>query len=72
MGSYRKIFYDGGNGMRLGEVVELELDENGVGRLVEEDEDAEDGEDTAVEFSSRNDDGLLENEEGDTYLVPLD
>jgi len=70
--SYRKIYYDGGNGMCLGEVVEVELDEDGVARLESEDEDSEDGETCAEEFSSRNNDGLLENETGDTYLVPLD
>lgn len=58
---YRKVYYDGGNGACLGEIVEVELNDKGVATL--------DG----LEFSSRNDDGLLEDhEEGFVLLVPLD
>jgi hypothetical protein len=55
------VYFDGCNGACLGDVVELELNEEGVGVL--------DG----LEFSSRNDDGLLiDHEEGMTLLVPLE
>jgi hypothetical protein len=59
---YRALHFDGGNGWCLGDVVDVEPveGEEGVYRL--------DGQ----EFSSRNDDGLLEDaDEGMTLLVPL-
>ena len=60
---YTELSFDGCNGWRLVGQVEPEEKEDGV--FVLKDEDGEER-----EFSSRNDDGLLENEEGDTLLVP--
>jgi hypothetical protein len=57
---FRRIFFDGCNGMRLGELVDAEPDEKG---RIEVDE---------LEFFSRNDDGLYEDtDDGQTYLVPV-
>ena len=56
--TYRKVFYDGGNGARLGELVEAEPNDEGVVFVDDQ------------EWGSRNDDGLLSSEEGD-LLVPV-
>lgn len=61
---YTQIYYDGCNGFKNGGTVEAEPDSEG--RIVLKDEDGGD-----VSFGSRNDDGLLENEEGDRLLVPV-
>ena len=57
---FRKVFYDGCNGMRLGDFVEAEPDEEGAITLDDQ------------EFGSRNEDGLYEDEEGQSFLVPCD
>lgn len=62
---YREVYGDGCNGFRLGEAIEATPNEDGEIILPKEGDD----EDNTV-YSSRNEDGLFENENGD-LLVPV-
>lgn len=64
MATFRKIYFDGCNGWVCGELVEAEPCPDG--KIVLEDEDG-----FRLSFGSRNGDGLYENEEGQTLLVPV-
>ena len=60
MALFRKIYFDGCNGWKLGSTLETEPCEDGA--LFDED---------GTQFGSRNDDGLFEDEEGQQLLVPI-
>lgn len=67
---YRQLYYDGCNGWCLGDVLEAEPNKKGVVDLFDPEEDDEDDRE-CFRYSSRNNDGLLENEGGEELLVPL-
>ena len=63
--TFRQIHFDGCNGWKLGSIVEAKVASQIM--LPSEDED-----DPARLFTSRNQDGLFEDESGETLLIPLE
>lgn len=62
---FREVYFDGSNGWSLGNIIEAEPDEDG--KILHPGDDG-----TEEEFKSAKKDGLYQNEDGSTLLVPLD